>query len=167
MDATQAVFMRDGLLAKLEMETQATMAMLEHLPEDKVTYVPDAKVKPFNELANHIFTVGVWFTNVAATGDTSFPEGDPPPAPATKQELIDASVAMNQLITKQAADASPEALATDIEFATFGTFAGVFFIDWHISHLIHHRAQLGMYLRLMGAKVPATYGDSLDYPMNM
>lgn len=167
METTQAVFMRDGLLAKLEMETQATMAMLEHLPEDKVTYTPDAKIKPFNDLANHIFTVGVWFTNVAATGDTSFPEGDPPPPPATKQEMIDSCVAMNQVITKQAADASPEALANNIEFAAFGTFPGVSFIDWHISHLIHHRAQLGMYLRLMGAKVPATYGDSLDYPMNM
>ena len=111
--------------------------------------------------------MGTWFTNVAATGDTSFPEGDPPPAPTTKQELIGACAAMNQQLLKQAADTDPETLAKDIEFHNFGMIPAVGFIDWHISHLIHHRAQLGMYLRLMGAKVPATYGDSLDYPLNM
>ena len=167
MDATQAGFTRDGLLAKLENEQKATMAMLEHLPDDKLTYTPNEKLRPFNELANHIYMVGTWFTNVAATGDTSFPEGDPPPAPATKQELIDACAAMNQQLTKQAADTDPETLAKDIEFHNFGTIPAVGFIDWHVSHLIHHRAQLGMYLRMMGAKVPATYGDSLDYPLNM
>jgi len=167
MDATQAGFMRDGLLGKLEMENAATMAMLEHVPEDKLTYTPDEELRPFNELANHIYMVGMWFTKVAATGDTSFPEGDPPPAPGTKQELIDSCVGLNQQLTRQAADADPELLAKDVEFHHLGMLPRIGFIDWHISHLIHHRAQLGVYLRLMGAKVPATYGDSLDYPLNM
>lgn len=168
MDASQATFMRDGLLAKLEGEHKRTMAILEHVPEDKLDYRPDERLRPFGELAYHIYTVGTWFTGMAASGEVvPVSEGEPTPAPKTKPELLDACRKLNQQITKMAAAAPGEKLAKDVTLPIFGTFPAVTYLDVHISHLIHHRAQLGMYMRLMGAKVPAVYGDSLDYPLDM
>ena len=57
---------------------------------------------------------------------------------------------------------APEQLAKSIEFFGMGSHPGVMFINWDIVHLIHHRAQLGLYLRLAGEKVPSIYGPTLD-----
>jgi uncharacterized damage-inducible protein DinB len=110
----------------------------------------------------------VWFTTIIESGEVDFSAGDEKPeTPGTKTALIEACQKLNQQVTSMAANASPDALTKDITFGDFGTFPAVAFLDWHISHLIHHRGQLSVYLRMMGAKVPATYGDSLDYPLNM
>ena len=168
MDANQAALMRDGLLGKLENEHKATIAMIEHLPEDKLTYTPSDKLRSFADLTFHIYNVGVWFTDTMVKGEADFSDGgDKPETPGTKTALIEACQKLNQQVAKTAADVSPDALTKDVPFGDFGTFPAVSYLDWHISHLIHHRGQLSVYLRMMGAKVPATYGDSLDYPLNM
>ena len=43
-----------------------------------------------------------------------------------------------------------------------GAHPGVHYLNWDVVHLVHHRAQLGLYLRLAGEKVPSIYGPTLD-----
>ncbi len=166
LDPKQAESMRDALLGKLENEHAATLSVLEHVPEDRIDYRLHEKVRSFGELSFHIYTTGPWFAGIIESGNANAGGGgEKPKAPGTRKELIAACDALHKSFVKSAAGYSGAILARDIEFFTFGSFPAVSFIDWHISHLIHHRGQLTMFLRVMGAKVPAIYGDSIDYPM--
>jgi len=60
-------------------------------------------------------------------------------------------------------DLSPEHLARSVQFYTFN-LPNVLYLDFCLRHQIHHRGQLSMHLRPMGAKVPAIYGGSADEP---
>ena len=167
LNPIQAGGRRDQLLHSLEIENKATMSVLEHIPEDKLGYRPDDRLKTAGELAWHIYTVGIWFAVIIETGRAELSgEGmEMPEAPSKKAELIAACQGMYQDMAKRMAAVTPEQLAAQIPFGDFGTYPGITYLDWHQRHLIHHRGQLTVYLRLMGAKVPGIYGDSLDYPM--
>jgi uncharacterized damage-inducible protein DinB len=56
---------------------------------------------------------------------------------------------------------SVEALGEGLDFAGM-TFPAIEVLSWHPWHMVHHRGQFLMYLRLMGAHVPSTYGPSGD-----
>lgn len=58
MNPAQAAAMRDSMLGKLENENKGMLAMLEHLPEDKLQYKPHEKLRPFAQLAHHICAAG-------------------------------------------------------------------------------------------------------------
>ena len=60
---------------------------------------------------------------------------------------------------------SGEALATNIDFFGVMKQPAAACIASGCNHSVHHRAQLGTYLRSMGSKVPAIYGQSADTPM--
>jgi uncharacterized damage-inducible protein DinB len=79
--------------------------------------------------------------------------------------LLDACNRMHEEFLGQAKGFSADKLAKEITFYSFGAVPAAMFLDWHLRHLIHHRGQLTVYLRTMGAKVPQIYGDSADYPM--
>jgi uncharacterized damage-inducible protein DinB len=57
---------------------------------------------------------------------------------------------------------SPEQLAKIIDFRGMMQLPAVMFMDMMMHHSVHHRGQLSMYLRPMGAKVPSIYGESYD-----
>jgi uncharacterized damage-inducible protein DinB len=57
---------------------------------------------------------------------------------------------------------SGEQLAKELDFAGIAKLPAIAYMRWCISHDIHHRAQLSVYLRLVDAKVPAIYGPSAD-----
>jgi uncharacterized damage-inducible protein DinB len=139
--------------------------VLQHVPEDKLAYKPHEKLRDFAGAANHIYQSGIWFANIMKDGKVDFAaENNQPPAPKTKSELIASCERLNKDLIQSVKALTPDLLTREIPFASFGTFPAVTFIDWHLSHMIHHRGQLTVYLRTMGAKVPAVYGDSLDYP---
>jgi uncharacterized damage-inducible protein DinB len=166
LDPKQAVAMRDSLLKKLAGEHTFTLRVLEHVPDAKLGYKVSEKTRDFAALATHIYDTGTWFGAIMTKGTADLGGDAPKPVvPATKAALLDHANASNEAFMGLVKGLSPEHLAREIEFFTFGKFPAVTFLDWHISHLIHHRGQLTVYLRAMGAKVPAIYGDSLDYPM--
>ena len=57
---------------------------------------------------------------------------------------------------------SGEQLVKRIDFRGLFQFPAVIYIQVGLSHTVHHRGQLSMYLRPMGAKVPSIYGESYD-----
>jgi len=168
LDAVAAAAMRDRLLANLESENQAMLAVIEHLPEEKLGFKPHDKLRPFGALAAHVFNVGMWFVDIAEKGVADFAAAAaPPPTPRSKAELLDTCAQLGREILQKVSELPESALVRDVPFARLGTYQGVTYVDWHLSHMIHHRAQLALYLRMMGARVPAIYGDSLDYPMKL
>jgi uncharacterized damage-inducible protein DinB len=99
------------------------------------------------------------------SGKVDFVSGtDNSHGPKTKEQLISSCDALNRQVANRVQALLPEDLARIIEFPGYGPFPAVTYMSWHLDHLIHHRGQLTVYLRLMGAKVPRVYGPSLDYP---
>ena len=169
MTTDQATTIRHWMLAKLENEHKATMAVLDHVPEDKLGYTPADKLRPFGELMLHPYQAGMFFAGIMETGKLDLSGGgdrEKPEVPGTKKALAAACHELNRATIEKVSSFPVEALVQNVDMGNYGTFPAITMLDWHVSHIVHHRAQLTVYLRTLGAKVPATYGDSLDYPLN-
>src|SRR6266481_5420333 len=64
--------------------------------------------------------------------------------------------------TKRLAGRSGDELAKILDFRGLFQLPAVFYLQFGVNHTIHHRGQLSVYLRPMGAKVPSIYGESYD-----
>ena len=155
---------------QLEREAPISKRVLEQVPEGKPDWKPHDKSMPFAYLSNLVATMPSWLTMAVKQDelDLNPPGGQkytPPPTDTTAKLLA----AQQQSVA--------EALAalrgtTDSHLATgWKLLAGgrvvmeqprrVVIADT-FTHLAHHRGQLTVYLRLLGAKVPSVYGPSAD-----
>jgi uncharacterized damage-inducible protein DinB len=158
------------LLSELDREVPRSRRALEEAPAGKYDWKPHEKSMIFGSLANMVATMPSW----VAMGIT-MNELDVAPASgsAMKQEKLETSEALMAALEKSAADAraalsgtTDEFLATQWRLLARGqvvmeTPRWVMIQDT-INHWAHHRGQMTVYLRLMGAKVPALYGPSAD-----
>jgi uncharacterized damage-inducible protein DinB len=159
------------LLPEFDQEMSVTRTVLERVPEDKFEFKPHPKSGTMIWLATHVANLPLWATTTL-TGDSLdvAPEGAPPmtlPKANSRQELLD-------LFDRHAAAARQAIAATsDAEFQkpwslrmtgkTLFTLPRVAVVRRLVlNHLIHHRAQLIVYLRLNNIPVPAIYGPSAD-----
>ena len=166
IDPARAAGRRAMMLGRLTSEHRTTLSVIEHAPEDKLDFAPHPQSRPFRILALHIYQAGIWFVTIMESGKVDLvSRTDSSPEPKTKEELITRCDVLNRQVANRVQALPHEDLARIIEFPGYGPFPAVTYLGWHIDHLIHHRGQLTVYLRLMGAKVPQVYGPSLDYPM--
>jgi uncharacterized damage-inducible protein DinB len=155
------------LLPEFDEEMKNTRRLLECVPDGKFDFKPHAKSMALGRLAAHVAEIPSW-TNI--TLDREVFELTPdfkPAAVASSAELL-------QLFDKSAAGAREKiAAATDEEWAKIWTFnyGGKTIMSMPrsavmrgsiMNHLIHHRAQLGVYLRLNDVAFPGMYGPSAD-----
>ena len=160
----------DLFLAELDREVERSRRALENLPEGKKDWKPHDKSMPFGYLANMVATMPTWLAmmikqdelDIAPTGGG----GHKWPDPTTRAEYI-------QALEKSAEDARAALKGTtEAHLQTrWRLLAGgqvVSDTPRHemmrdtINHWAHHRGQMTVYLRLMGAPVPALYGPSAD-----
>ena len=161
----------ENILPQLEHEMKNTRITLSRVPDDKFSWKPHSKSMSFGRLATHLAEIPGW---LAATVNMSVldlaPAGGPaykPPELAGIEEvlkLFDENVAAGR---EALAGASDEVMLESWTLAMTGnpifTMPRVAVVRaFVISHTIHHRAQLGLYLRLNDIPVPATYGPSGD-----
>ncbi|HKQ75062.1 MAG TPA: DinB family protein [Blastocatellia bacterium] len=160
-----------SLLPEVEQEMAGTRKTLERIPEDKFEWRPHPKSFTMIALATHIATMVGW--GVSVIKDDSFdlaPPGSEPyrEEPAESVAALLATFDKNYAEFREAlAGAGDEAMMKDWSLLVGGK---VLFTKPRIAtlrgdvlnHLVHHRAQLGVYLRLNDAPVPALYGPSAD-----
>ena len=163
--------MRDAFLAEFDQETANTHKALERVPDDKFAWRPHAKSGTMGWLASHLATIPTWVGEGVHKDSIDIAPGGvpmaPPPQATTRAgllELFDKSVASARAAL---ADASDECLQGPWSLLWSGkpvfTMPRAAMIRlWVLSHSIHHRAQLGVYLRLNDIPVPAIYGPSAD-----
>jgi uncharacterized damage-inducible protein DinB len=159
------------LIAEYDSEAAKTRKMLEAIPADiDFTYKPHPKSMALGRLAGHIAeTAGQWASGTLLMDKLEFPADHKfePYVPASKEALLeryDKEVAE----TKAAlAGFAPEKWDDHWKFV----FGDQTWIDepkykvwrsWVMNHMVHHRAQLGVYLRLLDKPIPGTYGPSAD-----
>ncbi len=158
----QAKFVLDQAIPTIKTEHQMTKRVIESIPLDKGSYRPDAISKTALELAWHIVASEKRFANAVAAGTFDFTPINRPDAVRNSADIAvwwDESTAS---IVQQLEKLNGEQLAKIIDFRGILQLPAVTFLRLMMSHTIHHRGQLSMYLRPMGAKVPAIYGESYD-----
>ncbi len=157
------------LIAEYERETASTRKLLQAITDDAdFAWKPHDKSMTLGKLAGHVSdTNGDWALSTLTKERLDWsPEMSVPPVP-TKAELLErfekqvaeAQTALESLEpakwdTNWKFVAGDQTWIDDTKYAVWRT--------WVMNHLVHHRAQLGVYLRLLDAKIPGMYGPSAD-----
>jgi uncharacterized damage-inducible protein DinB len=157
------------LVAEYERETANTRKLLETIPENAdFTWKPHEKSMLFGKLAGHVSdTNGDWATHTLTKDRLDWSPEMNSAEPTSKKELLArferqvaeaksalASMTPEKWDSKWKFVAGEQTWIDDTKYNVWRT--------WVVNHLIHHRAQLGVYLRLLGQKLPGTYGPSAD-----
>jgi len=164
----------DALLPEFDQEMQNTRKTLERVPEDKFGWKPHEKSWAMGGLATHIANLPSWIVLAINQDSLDLAPGGVPTPPLqpvkSRQELLamfDKNIAAARAAIAGASDAhlmkpwsllrNGQTLMTVPKIAVLRSFV--------MNHGIHHRAQLGVYLRLNDVLVPAIYGPSADEGM--
>jgi len=158
-------------LADLDHEIDGTRRMLERVPADHLDFTPHAKSWLLRTLANHLTDFGTWGEMTLTTDvlDFAHPMPPGPPVPTTAAGFV------AQFDERMARFKAALAEATDEHMMGTWTMKNgdtvlmamprvAVLRNMVISHMIHHRAQLTMYFRMLDIPVPGLYGPSADEP---
>jgi uncharacterized damage-inducible protein DinB len=155
-------------LADLEPELANTRTLLQRVPDDNLDWKPHPKSMALGSLALHVATLPFWIEHTVSNDHIDL-LGDLPrnPPPTSRQEILDAF------------DARVAAMRTALEGADDATLLQPWELrmgdrvmqrmpkvavmrGFGINHFIHHRAQLGVYLRMLDIPLPPLYGPTAD-----
>jgi uncharacterized damage-inducible protein DinB len=159
------------LLDEFDVEIKKTRTALERVPAGKGDFAPHPKSMPLGKLAPHVAQLAGFGLTILTTPAYDFSTGSIKPVPfesaAQLVKVLDSGAAE----VRAALKALPENAWNDswkLSFQGKTIFEGTKFLAYRemfLNHLVHHRAQLGVYLRLTDNLVPATYGPSADEKM--
>lgn len=155
------------LLKEMEQEAQTTRKMLERIPTDKFDWAPHVKSMDIRRLANHIAEIPGWVAMAITTDELDFAANPYEPTyydtPAELLDLLEQTLAQ--------AKAELENTTEEILLKRWVLRNGdvilsegnkLDMIRVAFSQTVHHRAQLGVYLRLLNVPIPGSYGPSAD-----
>lgn len=154
-------------LEEIKEESAVTRKMLERVPADKFDWQPHAKSMTMKQLTAHIADIPSWVTMAFNTNELDFQvSGLEPPHLETREDLLqifEKSVASGLSSLEQGTEEQLEPkwiLKAGDHVLVEMTRREL--VRHSISQTIHHRAQLGVYLRLLDIPIPGTYGPSAD-----
>ena len=158
--------MADAMLPEFDHEMGLTRRLLERVPEDRFDWRPHAKSMTLGQLAQHVATIPMWGS--VTMNQEEFDVGAAPASvPGTRAEVL----------------ATFDRHAADTRRALTGRTDGELMVPWTLkshghtifsmpravvwrsfvmSHLVHHRGQLSVYLRMHDVPLPSMYGPSAD-----
>jgi uncharacterized damage-inducible protein DinB len=161
----------EALLPEFDQEMANTRKTLERVPDDKLDWKPHPKSFSMGSLATHIVVMTGWTVD---TMEKDAFDISPPGAPPYKEEVVKSQKELLERFDKgvKAARASIAGASDEHFMKNWSLLAGgkalftmprlVCIRSFVMNHTIHHRAQLGVYLRLNDIPVPAIYGPSAD-----
>jgi uncharacterized damage-inducible protein DinB len=163
MQPDQAVFLLHSVyLPALKNEHRLTKTVIEAIPLDKGDYRPDAISKSALELAWHIVMSEMRFMDALPAGEWDFSPKPRPDSIKNSQDLTQWYADNFEPRFEKLEKLSDDQLLKIMEFRGMFQLPAVMYLSFLLHHSVHHRGQLSMYLRPMGAKVPAIYGESYD-----
>lgn len=162
-----------NLLAAFDQIVAGSRTTLEAVPQDRMDWRPHEKSWTLGELATHLANIPNWTMATLSMSEFDIdPEGGgPPPMPAlgSAAELVaaldqSATAARGMIEGCSLEDlASPWTMLVGGE-TRFTLPKGVVLRTFIMDHMIHHRAQLGVYLRILDEPVPQLFGPTADFP---
>jgi uncharacterized damage-inducible protein DinB len=161
--------LRDTVLFGLDAELASTRRVLEAVPGDKLDWRPHPKSFALGSLAAHIANLVAWQTMILETDDLDLsvpiPRNAPPATTAALLETFDGNAEALRAALATADDAhlgTTWALRHGAHEIAAAPRVQMMRGMGGLSHLIHHRGQLTVYLRLLDVPVPGVYGPSAD-----
>ena len=162
---------REMFLPEFDQEMKKTRAILERVPEGKPDFKPHEKSMALGKLAAHVAQLPEFGVMIAELPELDFSKSSMKPlVMESRQQLLDAFDAYTAKARAAIAKVSDEEWQKNWKLSfqghaiadapRFMMYRGMF-----LNHIVHHRAQLGVYLRLNGVPLPATYGPSADDSM--
>ena len=155
-------------LGDVNHELALTRRVLERVPDEHLPWKPHEKSMSLGALASHLSTIAGYGTRTLETDEFNFAEAGPPNREAAgRDELLsrfDDGVAAFRAAWESVdeADLSRTWTLRNGDHVIISQPKLAVLRALVISHMIHHRAQLGVYLRLLDQPVPSTYGPSAD-----
>ena len=160
----------DGFIGELKHEAATTRKILERIPAEKFDWKPHEKSMAMGRLAIHVADMFSWFPGTLEMDGLDFAKGYDEPKAATAEELV-------ALLDKNAAAAEESLKRSDdanfmktwtlrngeqvlLQMPKIAVLRGMV-----MNHIVHHRGQLSVYLRINDIPVPAMYGPSADEQM--
>jgi uncharacterized damage-inducible protein DinB len=157
-----------AMLGEFEHESKITRKFLERIPQEKLGWKPHEKSHTAGALGLHIATVPGSVIRLALVDQSPVPDfAKMFKQPATVQEILDTHEKSIETVREILPTLDDAHLMTNwsatLEGKPILTMPKAMVLrSILLNHWIQHRGQLGVYLRLVGAKVPASYGPSGD-----
>ncbi len=161
----------DLLLSEFEEEMKKTRTTLERVPAEKKDFAPHPKSMPLGKLAAHVAELAGFGLTILTTPGLDFAKESRKRLPFESSEQLVQALDEGAAKVRTALQSMPDTAWTEnwkLSFQGKPIFEGTRFLAYRemfMNHLVHHRAQLGVYLRLNETAVPATYGPSADDKM--
>jgi uncharacterized damage-inducible protein DinB len=159
--------MIEMFLKELEQEAKTTRKMLAIVPEDKYDWKPHEKSMIMQRLATHIAELPGWISMAINTDELDFENNNyAPKTIKNNKELLnyfeELMVAAKADLEKTKDELLSKKWVLRSGKTIYNTSTKGETIRVAISQTIHHRAQLGVYLRLLNIPIPGSYGPSAD-----
>ncbi|MGH9604537.1 MAG: DinB family protein [Terracidiphilus sp.] len=156
------LFVHHALLGVLRNESRTTRTVLAAVPNANLDYRPDPYAKTANELLRHLAAADNFFLKSVVDG--AFVPGSVkiPEAVKTPEEVAEWYGKEHAGHLDAIENLSGEQLVRMVDFRGYFERPAYTFLRAGLLHTVHHRGQLSYYLRPMGGKVPAIYGESYD-----
>jgi len=154
-------------LKELDREAITTRKILSRVPDDKYDWQPHPKSMTMRRLATHVAELPSWITMTLTTTELDFANN------AYKPQMINNTAELMDYFERTLADgrahlenAREEELSENWTLRdgdqVYSTSPKSDVLRMTFSQVIHHRAQLGVYLRLLDVPIPGSYGPSAD-----
>lgn len=158
------------LLKEMEQEAQTTRKMLERVPEEQFSWQPHPRSMTMQRLASHVAELPGWVHMALTTEALNFMESDFKPVLAnSKVELLEMHEKAYIMGREQLEKADEELLKQNWQMLGGPNGDQLWYeapkgdvIRMSLSQTVHHRAQLGVFLRLLDIPIPGSYGPSAD-----
>jgi uncharacterized damage-inducible protein DinB len=160
-----------AFVAEMEHEAQVSRACLERIPSDKFEWKPHEKSMAFGQLASHVAEMFGWTPSTLGSSELDFAKMDYKPfVPETTDHLLEYFDSNVREAIDTLRHTSDEQFMEDWTMRNgeqiFFTMPKVAVMrSFVLNHIVHHRGQLSVYLRLNDIPVPSIYGPSADEPM--
>lgn len=156
------------MLKEMEHEAQTTRKMLSIVPADKFAWKPHPKSMSLQQLATHVAELPTWVAMTITTSELDFAVNPYQPVPISSTEELLAYFEKSLIEGKTELEkADEQKLLTDIWTLRNGdeiynTDTKYEVVRMTYCQIVHHRAQLGVFLRLLNIPIPGSYGPSAD-----
>ena len=158
---------KDAYIAELKHESGSTKKMLERVPYDNPDWKPDEKSMSLGALACHVAEIPHWISDIINIDEFDFQQHYKPNKASSQEDLMGV---YQENLDKALADLEKMNDEDLMKIWTVKQGDKIYFQmpkvvairGWAFSHLIHHRGQLSVYLRLLNVPVPGMYGPTAD-----
>jgi uncharacterized damage-inducible protein DinB len=161
---------KDLAFCDVERELAATRRVLERVPEEQFDWKPHEKSMSLQQLAGHVATMPIWCVLTLEEDGLNFTSPPHIPRDFSNREALlktfDEHAAKFRQALEKLEDAGLQQTWTlrNGEQVVYTESRSYVLRVWSVNHMIHHRGQLCLYLRMLGVPVPAVYFNSVDEP---